>query len=825
VTASVSSVPAPPAGGAGTFARVGPALVVAVATVLAYLPVLANDFVDFDDQTNLIENPSFRSLGPAALRWMFTNLDGHYLPLTWLSFAVDYQLWGMHPTGYHVTNLVLHVANAALFYGVSAGLLRLAFGVTPGEERPALFTAAGVSAALFALHPLRVESVAWATERRDVLSGLFFLATIWTYLRVHERGAAQRTAPRFAWRALGFYLLSLLAKPVGMSLPLVLVVLDVYPLRRLGGRPRAWLGRAFRAVWLEKLPFIVLGVATAVVEAIAESRVDTFYSLAQYSVSGRLGQAFFALAFYLWKTLVPLGLSPLYQLPVGWRFLRADVLTAVAGVTAATVGLVALRRRWPWALASWVSYAALLAPVLGIAQAGPHIVADRYSYLATLGWAAVAGGLVLGVAEAQRAGRVGAGRYRLAVGGSTVIALVLGVLTWRQTGVWHDSITLWQTAVTADADCYVCKNNLGTALVRAGRAADAAPYFEAALAIQPADANAYANLGTVAMQQERNDEARRQFEAALRIDPDHPTANTNLARLLINEDKSEEAIPHLETALRKEPGLAEAHTNLGLARMYRGDLDGAERSLRTAMRILPGDAIVHNNLGILLLRRDQTEAAIAEFRRAREIDPGFPEAWFNLGLALSAAEHRGEATAALREAIRLRPAYASAHQKLADLLMADGATDEALAHAAEAARLAPEGNAALGLALSYMEADRPRDAIGVLRSVLARDPADGGAASMLAWLFATSHEKELRDGNAAVALAERSVGGDAGRAPDADRLDTLAAAYAEVGRFADAVATARRAEAAARAAGSAELAGEIAARIALYERGRPFRVE
>jgi tetratricopeptide (TPR) repeat protein len=814
----------------GVRARLGPALVVAMATALAFLPALANDFVDFDDQTNLIENPSFRGLGPAALGWMFTNLDGHYLPLTWLSFAVDYTLWGMNPLGYHLTNLVLHVTNAVLFYGVSVGLLRLAFAVARGTERPALFTAAGLSAALFALHPLRVESVAWATERRDVLSGLFFLATILTYLRTQETTAGQSAAPRFAWRALAFYLLSLLAKPVGMSLPLVLVVLDIYPLRRLRGDPRAWLGRELRVVWIEKLPFVVLGVATAVVEGVAEGRIDTFYSLAEYGVSGRVGQVFFALAFYLWKTLVPLGLSPLYQLPVGWRFLRADVLVAAAGVTALTVALVALSRRWPWALAAWAAYAALLAPVLGIAQAGPHIVADRYSYLATLGWAAVAGGLVLGLAAADHAGRARPGCHRLAVGGVTAIALFLGMLTWRQAGIWHDSITLWETAVATDADCYICKNNLGNALVRAGRAADAVPYFEAALRIQPGDADAYANLGTAATQQGRDDEARRQFEAALRIDPDHPTANTNLARLLINEGKSEQAIPHLETALRKEPMMAEAHTNLGLARMHGGDLDGAERSLRTAVRILPDDAVVHNNLGILLLRRDQHDAAVAEFQRACELDPSFPEAWFNLGLALSAAPRPDEATtalreamSALREAIRLRPSYASAHQQLADLLAASGATDEALAHAAEAARLAPEEGSAL--AITYMEADRPGDAIRVLRGVLARDPADADAAGMLAWLLATSRQDELRDGKAAVVLAERSLGTDAQEAPDADRLDTLAAAYAEVGRFADAIATARRAEAAARAAGSADLAAEIATRLLLYEEGRPFRVE
>jgi Tfp pilus assembly protein PilF len=792
-------------------------IVIALATALVYLPTLRNGFVDFDDQTNLVENPFFRGLDASALRWMFTNLDGHYLPLTWLSFALDHRLWGMNPVGYHLTNALLHVANAVVVYVLGVRLLRLAFRLRPDEASAALYIGAAVSAALFALHPLRVESVAWATERRDVLSGLFFLLALDAYVRLHANAS-----PRIAWAALGWYVLSLLAKPVGMSLAIVLVVLDVYPLRRLPGRIADWRRRDLRPAWIEKVPFVVLGVATAVVEGIAERSADTFYSLAQYGVTGRIGQAFFALAFYVWKTVVPVGLSPLYQLPVGWGFARLDVVVSAVFVLATTIGLVLARRRWPWALASWVAYAALLAPVLGIAQAGPHVAADRYSYLATLGWALVAGGAVLATDVAARARATPPFSFRVATLVAAAAAAALGVATWRQIGVWHDSLTLWRTAVAADPSCYICLNNLGNALVRAGRGSEASPYFEAAMRIQPADADAHANLGTVAMQAGRDVEARREFDVALAIDPTHAVAHTNVARLLLDAGDAEGALPHLEAALRKEPNMAEARTNLGLARMRLGDLVAAERELRRAVVLQPDLAIAHNNLGSLLLRLARAEDAAAEFRRAATLDPDFAEPRYNLGLALAALDRADEAIVAQRDAIRIRPSYASAQRELVNLLVASGRDDEARAQAQAAEAVVPGAGATAALAISYMQSGRARDAITVLQRVLARDPSDADAASLLAWLFATSADDALRDGAAAVTLAERAVAA-AGAAPDADRLDTLAAAYAEVQRFGDALATARRAKATAESSGATELAREIDERLVQYERGRPYR--
>ena len=794
------------------------AVVVALATAVAYVPTLANGFVDFDDQTNLLENPFFRGLGPTALRWMFTNLDGHYLPLTWLSFAVDHQIWGMNPVGYHVTNALLHVANAVVFYFLTVRLLRLAFRDS-SPDSPRLYIAAALGAALFALHPLRVESVAWATERRDVLSGLFALLALDAYVRAHTRADG-----RFAWAALAWYVPSLLAKPVGMSLPIVLVILDVYPLCRLPGRVGAWVRGDLRPIWIEKIPFVMLGVATAIVEGVAERSLDTFYSLTQYGISGRIGQAFFALAFYLQKTVLPRGLSPLYQLPVGWGFARPEVFVSAAAVVIATVVLFLLRRRWPWALASWLAYVALLAPVLGIAQAGPHIAADRYSYLATLGWAVVAAGAIFSLDVTARAGRRPRVAFGVAASVGVAVAAALGVLTWRQIGVWHDSVALWRTAVAADADCYICLNNLGNALVRAGRGEEAPPYFAAALRIQPGDADAHANLGTVALQAGRDVDARREFERALEIDPGHAVAHTNVGRLLLDAGDAEAAIPHLEAALRKEPNMAEARTNLGLAFLGRGDVTAAERELRRAVLLQPDLAVARNNLGTLLLRTGRSEEAAGEFRRAADLDATFAEPRYNLGLALAALDRADDALAALRDAVRIRPAYASAQREIVDLLIANGREDEARAQADAADRVAPDSGATTALAISYMQGGRSRDAIAVLQKVVARDSTDADATSMLAWILATTSDDGLRDGVAAVTLAERAVAA-AGDAPDADRLDTLAAAYAEVGRYVEATSVARRAQAAAEAASLGDLAREIGERRVLYEQGRPYRAD
>src|SRR5881628_2009526 len=285
-------------------------VLIALVTVVPFLPTLDNQFVNWDDDDNLVDNPHYRGLGWTHLRWMWTTHMGHYIPLTWMTFGLDYLLWGMNPLGYHLTNLLLHAANAVVFFFVALRILTRALP-NPSERGEALAFSAGVAALVFAIHPLRVESVAWVTERRDVLSGLFYLSAILMYLRACERGARGRG---WYWAAVGLFAGALLSKSMVVNLPFVLLILDVYPLRRLGGFV-GWWSEPARRIYIEKIPFVLLAAAASAIAVMAQSSVHAAASLAQLSVPGRLAVAAYGLGFYPRKMVVPVNLSPLYELP------------------------------------------------------------------------------------------------------------------------------------------------------------------------------------------------------------------------------------------------------------------------------------------------------------------------------------------------------------------------------------------------------------------------------------------------------------------------------------------------------------------------------
>src|SRR6266566_1563356 len=372
---------------------------IALVVIACFLPTLRNDFVLWDDDLNFTDNPSYRGLSWRQLRWMFTTVHGgHYQPLSWVTLGLDYTLWGMNPAGYHLTSVLLHAANAVLFYHVVLALLRRA-----AVSGPALVLegAAAVGALFFAIHPLRVESVAWASERRDVLA----------YLRMAEEEGSGR-ARRWYLVSLACFVLSLLSQAWGITLPVVLLALDVFPLRRA---PRL----------LEKAPYAALALGAAALAFVAQQHQPAMRTLAQHGALQRTAQAAYGLSFYLWKTVAPWRLSPAYLLegrldPAAPRYLLSFV--AVAGITAL---LVFARRRWPSGLVAWACYAAIVSPVLGFVQTGPQIAADRYTYLACLPWAVL-------VAAAVR--RAALGHGRLAWTASAAALLVLGLLTIGQIG-------------------------------------------------------------------------------------------------------------------------------------------------------------------------------------------------------------------------------------------------------------------------------------------------------------------------------------------------------------------------------------------------------
>src|SRR5213594_4355161 len=447
-------------------------VLIASLTFAAFLPTLQNQFVTWDDEKNFLENPHYRGLGWTELCWMWTTHLGHYIPLTWMTLGLDYVLWGMNPLGYHLTNLLLHAANAVLFYFVAFRILGLGLP-DPGDRRQAdLVLSAGFAALVFAIHPLRVESVAWVTERRDVLSGLFYLPAILIYLRTCERGERGRG---WYWAAVGLFACALLSKSMVVNLPIVLLILDVYPLRRLGGAI-GWWSEPARRVYVEKIPFVLLAAAAAAIAVMAQLSVHAAASLAQLSVPGRLAISAYGVSFYLWKMVVPLNLSPLYERPLTLNPSAMPFVLSYGLVLALTAIVLAVRRRAPGLLAVWLAYVVALLPVLGIFQSGPQIAADRYTYLAGLGWALLAGAALLSASRRLSF---------LSTGLAFLLLLGLGPLTWNQVHVWHDSEKLWSHAVAIDPGAPVGQYSLGMALAQQGKLTEAMAHYQTALRLNP----------------------------------------------------------------------------------------------------------------------------------------------------------------------------------------------------------------------------------------------------------------------------------------------------------------------------------------------------
>jgi len=628
-------------------------MIIALVTFGAFFPALLNDFVNWDDDKILYDNPYYRGLGLNQLKWMFsTFLMGHYQPLTWLSFAFDYQVWGMAPFGYHLTSLLLHSANAALFYCVALSLLRSALGTSGNNDSWRLELSAGFAALLFAIHPLRVESVAWATERRDVLSGFFYFITLYFYL--HAVGQSQTTAPRrWLGAAIIAYLLSLLAKATAITLPAVLLLLDIYPLKRLAGSPAAWFKGEFRAVLWEKWPFLILAIGFAIAALIAQQVTGALKPLEQFDIFSRFIQAGFAYMFYLWKTVWPFALAPIYELPIetgSWFWIFIFSTGATFGLTLA---LYLSRGRWPMLLAAWVYYVIVLAPVTGVAQSGPQLVADRYSYLSCLSWPLVLAGGLYGWWPGPKARTRG---QRDFICGAVLLAVVsLAFLTWRQTEVWRSPISLWQHATKVEPLASIAHYNFGRALERENRPTLAMDSYRRAVAVNPRYAKAHFNLARLAALSGLEVEAIEHYRRVIEIRPDHADAHNDLGFLLEMKGQDSAALEEFRQALRLAPDHPRALFNLAELLAKQGDLTGATAHYEQAARISPNESAIQIGLGIALARQGRLEDATRHLRRAVELQPGDADARLLLARALAAQGKPDEAERFYQEARRLAP--------------------------------------------------------------------------------------------------------------------------------------------------------------------------
>ena len=674
----------------------------AAITLAAFAAVRRYGYVSVDDHIYVTGNAQvLAGLTWSSVAWAFTTTHANFWhPLTWLSLMLDVQLFGVNPGAIHVTSLMLHLASTLALF---AALSRMT-----GRPGPSAFVAA-----LFAVHPLHVESVAWISQRKDVLSTFFMVLAIWSYAVYVDRRRLGRPSLAASLGVLGLFALGLMAKPMLVTLPFVLLLLDWWPLGRAsrpsggeGGRTaRAAAWRSRLPLVVEKLPLFGLAGASAVVAFLAQQHGGAVGGLQSFPLMGRLANALHSYIAYIGQMFWPVGLVAFYPYPqvaAVWPAIAA--LLALVAVTAAVAYAA---RRHSYLAVGWLWYVGTLLPVSGLVQVGSHAMADRYTYVPLIGlFVMVAWG------AADLAGRARLPRGVLA-GASCAALLACTVLTTAQVGTWKDSVALWQHALDVMPDNYYAHNGLGLELGKQGRNGEARAEFIEASRLAPGFPNGHNNLGLLLANENRPDEAVAEFRKALDLNPDYVQAHINLGNALLKTRKTEEALAHYAEAVRVAPDSAEARTDLGNALLETAQPDAAIEQLREAvarhpdyaparyalanalqrvgrlpeaveryreaLRVQPqADSVeTHNNLGATLLRLGRLEEAAAEFNEALRIDPGSARALNNLGNLELQSGHPAAAADKYRAAIRQAPADPDAHMNLGSALADLGQLDEA----------------------------------------------------------------------------------------------------------------------------------------------------
>jgi tetratricopeptide (TPR) repeat protein len=576
-------------------------LLLAAATGAVYSRACRNGFVNYDDDVYVERNAHVRlGLPVENLRWAFTTTEMvNWHPLTWLSFALDARVFGMDPGGFHLTNVVLHVLDAVLLFVALRAL-------TGAVWR------SGFVAALFALHPLHVESVAWISERKDTLSTLFWVLTLAAYALYARRPGVLRYLLVAVLFALG-----LMAKSMLVTLPAVLLLLDCWPL----GRWQPGVASTLRLL-LEKLPLLLLAAASCAVTLVAQHQGGETNSADELPL--RLENAAVSYVAYIGDTVWPHGLIPFHPFPThpfpAWQV--AGAFLVLIGISA---GCLLLARRAPYLAVGWLWYLGTLVPVIGLVQVlGGHARADRYTYVPLIGLFLM---VVWGAADLASRLRVPA---LVPAAAGVVVLAACAAASWVQIGTWQDSTTLWGHTLAVDPDNYLAHNNLGTVLLNDGKV----------------------------------DESMRHYQACLRACPTYALAHYNMGCALAEKGRAQEAIGYYRQSLRYNPHYADAHNNLGALLLMQGDADGAAREFTAALGNTPNPPLVHNNLGLALFRQGKTSAAVAEFEEALRLDPGYADAHSNLGEALYAQGRVDPAIAHFEEALRLDPGHARARANL-----------------------------------------------------------------------------------------------------------------------------------------------------------------
>jgi tetratricopeptide (TPR) repeat protein len=656
-------------------------------TVVLYAPVRTHEFLNYDDNEYVTEHPHVpNGLTWAGVRWALTGVhQATWHPLTSLSHLLDVELFGLDAGAHLLVNVALHaLASAVLFLTLAA---------MTGARWPSAWVAA-----VFAWHPLHVESVAWVSERKDVLSGLCWMLT----LAAHLRFARQPTWGRWA-AVVAIFAAGLLAKPMLVTLPFVLLLLDWWPLGRLRDRATAI------ALVREKLPLFALAAAVSVLTVVAQRSAGALAAtLASTPLAYRAGNAAISYVTYLWKTVWPTGLAVFYPAPA--HLSAWDALGAALVLVSISVAVAVAWRRRPFLAVGWLWFLGTLVPVIGLVRQGDQAMADRFTYLPAIGLYVMVAWGALSVPGLRRNGALrtaGPGAMLATAAAATLVALL--VVTAAQIPHWQNSLALFSHAVAVTRDNHVAHSNLGIALTERGRHDEAMAHYARAVAIAPGYAKAHLNLGRALARAGRGPEAEAEYAEAVRLDP----------------------------------GSAVAAYNLGLARAERGALDAAIAEYRRALAIEPRYAKAANNLGWALAAKGDASAAVAAYERALAIDPALVAAHNNLAVTLADLGRMDEAIQHATAAVTLAPTEPRAHANRGALLAQAGRTTDAIPAFREALRLDPKlTEVRLDLAATLAATGNRQAAITEYRIVLRERPNDENAAAALATL-----ERQNENGN------------------------------------------------------------------------------
>jgi Tfp pilus assembly protein PilF len=704
-------------------------------TVFLFSRSLDYGFLNYDDPSYLTNNPYVQAgLTWPGLVWAFTGATDYWHPLTWLSHMLDWELYDEIPFGHHLTSILWHALNAVLVFLVFRRLT-------------AAFWAAAFAAALFAWHPLRVESVTWVTERKDVMSGCFFLLTLWTYAAYADRRRIVGHARRLYALTLALFLLGLMSKPMVVSLPLVLLLLDVWPLQRLpAASPSPSPFRSLLARWFpllrEKLPFFALSAAISVVTILMQTSHGAF--TLTLPLDARLANAVVSCVRYLGKFLWPAELAVFYPHPGSWPLL----VVAAALVLLATVTWFAWRQRTrrPWLLAGWLWFIVVLLPVLGIIQVGLQAMADRYTYLALLG-------IQLALIWSLRDFTVRPAIRTLAAAAACLALTVCVVRTWHQQHTWRDSVSLFRHAIQVSDNNDGAHGFLAYTLLGLNQFDEAESEARRSLALNPDNTTALFTLAAVHDYRNQLDDALARFQQVLDLRPHDSLARFRLGLTLLKQNKLADAIPPLATAASQDASYREAYLRQGFADVHSGRPAAAMVFFQAILAATPDHPDAHFGLALAFGKLGRDADAFTHLRRSAELRPDFAPVQIEVGLALLARRAPADAVTHFRHALAASPDFPMAHLGLGRALEQLGDFNAAVPHLEKALALDPD-NAAIQRAWAVSLARRGRfaDAVIHYQRALANLPDDASLHAELGFALLLDKRRD-----AAIAQFEHAL--------------------------------------------------------------------